>query len=153
MSIREYHGDLKKAIKAGIMFQNMAEDCLFKAEDPFLFDCIDALTVNAAFACEVFIKAICIYEQEKFYKGHDLQDNYSMLSKTTQERIKKEFESKMENTSFDEALSINRKAFEDWRYSFQDNKDITVDIYALITMMRCLRNYIETIRPAGMPTY
>ena len=148
MSDRIRHGNLKKAIKEGHMFQEIAEKCLKQARDPFLFDCINVLTVNAAFACEVYLKAICIVERGEFYIGHFLRDQFDMISNTAQESIKADFKMNMENTSFEEALRLNSDAFDEWRYSFEENpgkKGAIVDIYGLITLMRCLGRYVDEL--------
>lgn len=61
-------GDYKKAFREARMFSKLAEECRRNSKDGFLFDCIYPLTVNASFACEVFLKGICLVETGVFIR-------------------------------------------------------------------------------------
>ena len=81
-----------------------------------------------------------------FFKGHFLSDQFSQLSPAAQKAIKADFESKLSYTSFEKALRLNNDAFDEWRYVFEDGSNrngAVVDIYGLITLMRCLRHYVD----------
>lgn len=56
--IEKKTGDSKKAFQEARMLSKLAEECSRNSKDGFFFDCIYSLTVNASFACEVFLKGI-----------------------------------------------------------------------------------------------
>jgi len=144
MCNKEKTGDYKKAFQEARMFSKLAEECSRNSKDGLFFDCIYSLTVNVSFACEVFLKGICLVENGCFYLGHYLMDQFKRISIEAQQAIKTDFCEEMKETDFNKALTLNNNAFEDWRYPFEEkdnDKDVIVDIYALLTLMRCLERY------------
>ena len=85
--------------------------------------------VQSAFACEVFLKAICLFhdiELKPLYKnkqGHDLKALYYVLPQEIREQIKMEVshgdKEKWFNRFGVEHLVDISNAFQEWRYSYE----------------------------------
>ena len=142
-------GDFKKAVKEANMFRNAANLCREDSKDGgFFFDCIHPLTINAALASEIYLKAISIAENEgRFCATHKLQDLFDCLSYDAKNVIKRDFESCM-STPLDKVLQLDNAAFLEWRYTFEINdnkKSAVLDIYGLLTLVDCLKRYVNSL--------
>ncbi|MDD6400033.1 MAG: hypothetical protein PUG10_00305 [Lachnospiraceae bacterium] len=89
-----------------------------------------AITANLSFACEIYMKQIIGFNEEKYTKGHYLRDLYRKISPQEREFIEGEFDEKVKsflrkNSDWMEPFSINNclddynKAFEEWRYVYE----------------------------------
>ncbi len=87
-------GTAKDYYSAGCQFLEVARRCFSDKEGNIIKDCtliqLTAPTVvNGAFACELFIKAMLIWEKTSFKKVHYLDDLFLKLSDETQKGISK----------------------------------------------------------------
>lgn len=91
-----------------------------------------AYTTNLAFACELYLKQLLLLTGEK-RTGHELKSLYQYLNDDAKAQIKREYEkkceeyhtkvdSKVELRGLDSCLEAYNKAFEDWRYWYEEKK-------------------------------
>lgn len=146
MKIDKSRGDFIQCYDAAVMFQKAAELCMDDANDEFFFGCIYSFSVNAAFACELYLKAIMIFgsDDNEFSTGHHLKDLFEDLRQEEQEIIKLKF-SKTMNCEFDKMLETNTDVFEKWRYAFE-GKEAKVEPYGLLDFMHVLREYVDELK-------
>lgn len=147
MKQNERTGDYKRAFKEAEMFCKLTDLCMENSKDGFYFDCIYPLIVNSALSCELYMKGICLKRNGYFTAGHYLKEQFCHLPNDAQEAIKRKHREVMNDFSFEEALELNSKAFEDWRYTFEesDKKGACTDLFALITMMHALQEYVDAL--------
>ncbi len=87
------------------------------------------LSVNAAFACELFLKALLTLEGIEYKKLHLLSELFSNLPESTKITIKKEFANSGSKESVDGLIMTYSNAFVEWRYPFDDenaSKELTM---------------------------
>ena len=95
-----------------------------------LLPCSPAYTVNQAFACELFLKALCKINEVSYSKNHKLKHLLSMLPESVVCEIEKEYEMLCKKTreshnynlelrKMDECLESYDNAFVDWRYYYE----------------------------------
>lgn len=103
--------------------------------------------VNSAFACEVFIKSLLVFNGESFEKlnDHELKNLWSKYkNKDTEKTLLVErgmlqwFDSDNEKM-FDELLDVCSNAFQYWRYIYEKNEG-SVHILFLRGLALSLRN-------------
>ena len=89
-----------------------------------------AITANLSFACEIYMKQIIGFNEEKYTQGHYLSDLYKKISPEERKVIEDKFNDKIKcfferNSDWCEPISINdclnkyNKAFEEWRYVYE----------------------------------
>ena len=80
-------------------------------------------TINSAFACEVFMKAILKHQDVKSPKSHKLRDLYEALPMELKECIKNEvsggYRDMWTNIWGQDYLDNISNAFVEWRYSYE----------------------------------
>lgn len=78
------------------------------------------MMVNIAFACELFLKAIYIWDNacEESVRVHELKDLFELLDEPLQKRIIEETEIK----NWDKFIKDSSTAFKDWRYVYEKDK-------------------------------
>lgn len=140
-------GDYRMCIQEAKMFQTAANLCRRNAKLPRFRDGVYSVVVNAALACELYLKGIMIYysEDKTFCTGHDLKELFVSLPANVQIEIKKIFQN-IEGLDFEESISMNRMAFQEWRYAFEKDVDIIVNPMALICFMYCLEEYVDSLK-------
>lgn len=104
-------------------------ECADMALDKFKHDTADIgfyvspVTINSAFACEVFLKAILMYQDKKIPRSHKLRDLYNALPKELKELIKREVSSgypdMWTNLWGQDYLNSISDAFVKWRYNYE----------------------------------
>ena len=150
-----YKGDYHLAVREADVFYDAACMCETKhlmsdGTSGHLY----AFVVNLSFACEVYMKAIMIYSSEKneFSGGHELNKLFEMLPQTVKDVVKAEFEQvprvvkKGEIRNLDTFLKTHKKAFETFRYAFQERekgKNLVVYSTDLGTFANSLKKYCE----------
>lgn len=101
--------------------------------------------VNAAFACELLLKAVVIMEQkreERFYE-HKLSALFNMMKPETQVIIK----SKANIVEWDGFMQKSSNAFVEWRYLHEEDKVMFISSSDLHRLYSALKEYYEATYP------
>ena len=100
-------------------------ECADMALDKFKHDTADIgfyvspVTINSAFACEVFLKAILKHQDIKSTKSHKLRDLYEALPLELKEWIKNEVSGGYPDMWTNLYLDNISNAFVKWRYNYE----------------------------------
>jgi len=142
------HGNLETCIIAADQFFNIANALV---DDTYcaIPDAIRPFFVNAAFACELYLKAIMIFESEndEFSKGHDLKDLFERISDDAKLRIRTNYDGlymKTHKVAFDKLLGDTYSPFVTWRYTFESPAE--GNSHELWILMKSLREYVSMFR-------
>ena len=107
-----------------------------------------SFAVNISLACELFLKAIKIYETKgrSYKRNHNLHKLYNDISKQAKEEINQEFYESDENNLYNlrEFLKREGNSFLKWRYAFENGCEISVSIFTLFS--RVLEKYVDKLR-------
>lgn len=101
--------------------------------------------VNAAFACELLLKAVVIMEkkrEERFHE-HKLSELFNMMKPETQVTIK----SKANIFDWDGFMQESSNAFVEWRYLHEEDKVMLISISSLQQLSSSLKEYYESTYP------
>ena len=111
----------------------------------FLLGQMYPFAVNIAFSCELYLKAIMIFDSEKdeFETGHSLKDLYAKLNANDKKGIEAIYNVKSFK-KLNELLDESDKTFEQWRYAFEAGVTICVD--GMIAFAESLKEYIESTK-------
>ena len=105
-------------------------------------------TINSAFACEVFMKAILRFQGIKEPRTHKLRVLYDLLSDELKSQIKQSvsggYRDMWSNTWGKEYLDEVSEAFVDWRYSYEH--DWTKDGCTMYIDIGFLNRFRDTLR-------
>lgn len=101
--------------------------------------------VNAAFACELLLKAIVIMEQkrEERFRGHKLSELFEMMKPETQVVIKR----KANIFDWDGFMKESSNAFVEWRYLHEEDKVMFISSSELHRFYSSLKEYYEETYP------
>lgn len=94
-------------------------------EEPVLYSknihYFDVATVNAAFACEIYLKFLLIHDSTnpEFSHKHDILALFNSLSNTIKKEITEHISSKYSEQDFLVALTIISDDFVNFRYSYE----------------------------------
>lgn len=139
-------GDLKICIDEANMFYVIAKE-QYDNDIEKLINRMYPIVVNVSFACELYFKAIMMYRsknKDEFNRGHELEKLFFALDYDDREYIKEKFKEKFENKCFCQFIKDNNKAFENWRYAFQNAVDTNItELFGLVSI---LKEYVESIR-------
>lgn len=110
--------------------------------------------MNVAFACELFLKAICLYTNQKgALKGHYLRDLYKDLKTSQKIELEKIFRSHclFESVTLESTLKKHSRVFEEWRYIYENEKVTNPSAYEvyiddLLAAAISLKEYVDTIK-------
>ena len=102
-------------------------------------------TVNAAFACELYTKAILIYisADGTIARGHKLDELFSALPKDAQSQIETRFNKKLKHDLHSLLAEIST-AFVEWRYAFE--RGVKINVTGIIAFATALQEYVDTLR-------
>ena len=99
-------------------------------------------TVNAAFACEVYLKALLKYNDIPVKKEHRLKELYELLPEKPREWIKltviNHYGQWSDCFGLDYLANISN-AFIDWRYSYESDHQMSIYLGFLMTFRYALR--------------
>ena len=97
--------------------------------------------VNAAFSCELFLKALLIWKQQsaKPIKIHPLEELFSLLDQVDQAEIKKA----SDIFNWSSFMQESSKAFEKWRYVHENDAFLMISIGDLIRFSKALKECYE----------
>ena len=120
----------------GVDFANAVE-ALEKSDQHFFAPPV----VNAAFSCELLLKAIIIAEtqREECIKKHRLNELFTMMLPNTQDTIK----TKANIYDWDSFMREANNAFVEWRYMHEEYKDLLISIFDLQRFIYALKLYYE----------
>ena len=101
--------------------------------------------VNAAFSCELLLKAVIIAEQkrEERFREHKLSELFAMMNAETQATIK-------HNARIDDwdcFMNESSNAFVEWRYLHEEDKVMMISISELLRLFSALKQHYEKIYP------
>lgn len=101
--------------------------------------------INAAFACELLLKAVVIMEQkrEERFHEHKLSELFNMMKPETQVTIK----SKANIFDWDGFMQKSSNAFVEWRYSHEEDKVMFISSSDLHRLYSALKEYHEATYP------
>ena len=138
-------GDFSVCRDAANQFFNISEWCSEKDVVEFLYDGLYPYAVNIAFSCELYLKAIQIWESSKdeFKKGHKLKELFDSLNLNTKNQLKSSFDSKY-HKSIEDFLSENSDVFVDWRYALE--KEVSIDYSGFDVLAGILYDYVNNLK-------
>jgi len=113
--------DLVEMFTTANSFFNSAIYCS-KAENSFYKGFDTPVIVNLAFACEIYIKMLLIFENNKTMRSHDLFELFQKLSDDKQKNINNrmlQLGYKQNNGMEMNELYCLAKSFEQWRYRYE----------------------------------
>lgn len=146
-------GDLDICLDEARAFYEVGKGCV-NAEcglpiSPRIYPAI----VNLAFSCELHFKALMIWRNtdRSFKMGHNLVDLFNLLSAADQNGIKGLYVSTISDRSFEDSIEEFDKAFDNWRYAFQDSEEDNVcTIHDLVRFAGAVHDHVKKIiRPEG----
>ena len=127
---------------------NEADSFLFVAKkieddfDTFLCGGMYPFTVNAAFACELYIKAILIHTSADgtIPKLHKLDELFNLLPEDAKTQIEALFNKQYKHNLLSLVSEISN-AFIEWRYAFENG--VKVNITGLLAFANSLQEYVD----------
>lgn len=145
---KSLHGNLATCIIAADQFFNVA-NALVDDTHCAMIDAIRPFFVNAALSCELYLKAIMIFESDndEFITGHDLKKLYEKISDNAKSMIRTNYDNlylKPHKVSFDNLLGDEFVPFVSWRYTFESPAE--GNSHALLTLLKSLREYVSELR-------
>ena len=101
--------------------------------------------VNAAFSCELLLKAVIIAEQkrEERFREHKLSELFSMMNTETQATIK----CNAKIYDWDRFMEESSNAFVEWRYLHEEDKVMMISISDLLRLFSSLKQHYEITYP------
>lgn len=138
-------GNLERCIREAEQFIEVAQYCREENKvSPFRL--IFPLFMNAAFSCELYLKAIAMIESNSatFTDGHKLNDLFSNISTTAQQKIRENYNKKGIYITLDEMLLKYSNNFIEWRYSFESGSE--GNRIGIIGLAESLKEYVDVIK-------
>lgn len=146
-------GDLDICLDEARAFYEVGKGCVDAEPGLPISSHIYPAIVNLAFSCELHFKALMIWRNadRSFKTGHELVDLFNHLSTVDQNGIKGLYVSTIPDRSFEDSIEELDKAFNNWRYAFQDSEEDNVcTIYDLVRFARAVCDYAkEAVRVEG----
>lgn len=100
-------------------FSDSADLCLNTENDSL---CITPIVVNAAFACEIFLKLLLHIKYIRYRRTHDLKILFELLPEDLKDKVKyccvKRYGQWLDCFNFEYLKNISN-AFSDWRYNYE----------------------------------
>ena len=102
-------------------------------------------TVNVAFSCELYMKAIMIYNSTDgtIARGHKLDELFNNLPDDAKTKIETSFNKKLK-CDLSSFLSEISTAFVEWRYAFEGG--VNINVTGILAFATALEEYVDTIR-------
>jgi len=101
--------------------------------------------VNAAFSCELLLKAVIIAEkkrEEAIYE-HELSKLFDMMDSKTRNAVR----IKSQISDWDVFLKESSNAFAEWRYLHEKDKVMHISVWKLLRFHSALKDHYETTYP------
>lgn len=132
---------------------NEADSFLWAAQkiedsDEFLCGGMYPFTVNAAFACELYMKAILIHNSADgtIARGHKLDELFNALPKDAQNQIETLFNKKLKHDLHSLLVEIST-AFVEWRYAFEGG--VRINVTGILAFATALHEYVDTLKDSN----
>ena len=145
-SIEKY--DYKQLFRHACSFSDCA-DFAMKEFDPRIVDVewyTTPATVNSAFACEVYLKALLLYYEIPSKKQHELKELYDMLPDKTKEwimlTVTNNYGKWKDSSGFDLLDGISN-AFVEWRYNYEYVPQKTCSLQNNTSFLTVFRNTLR----------
>ena len=131
-------GDFKICLEEANEFITVAKWC----NDSTRISSIYSSVVNVVFSCELYIKAIMIYnsQQDEFQEGHDIKILFNSLQNSDKLAIEKLYNKKC-SKKLDILLTEINEAFIKWRYAFEDA--MSINITECLFFAQSLEEYVN----------
>lgn len=103
--------------------------------------CSTPKIVNLAFACEIFLKALLVFNNIEYKHAHNLEKLHNLLPAEYQQQIEQGIVARYGKTTDAFGIPYVRRisdTFNDWRYSFERTR-LSIDISVLRTFCETLR--------------
>ena len=103
--------------------------------------CSTPKMVNTAFACEIFLKALLVFNNIEYKHAHNLEKLHNLLPAEYQQHIEQGIVARYGKTTDAFGIPYVRRisdTFNDWRYSFERTR-LSIDISVLRTFCETLR--------------
>lgn len=147
----------------GCAFSNCADICQAEQEkniDKSIF-CTSPAIVNAAFACEVFLKLLLYLNKKDFKKQHGLKSLFDDLPINVKEYIKGyviEKQGRWCDAFGIELLEKEDKAFNSWRYNYESDLSKSRTMYADIGFLFAFKDALKSesrilLKPREFPNW
>lgn len=97
--------------------------------------------VNTAFACEIFLKALLVFNNIEYKRAHNLEELYNLLPAEYQQQIEQGIVARYGRTTDVFGLSYLSniaESFNEWRYSFEHHH-LSIEIGYLYMFCEALR--------------
>lgn len=139
------NGDFNVCKDAANQFFYVASWCYERDATDYLMNTFYPYSVNVAFACELYFKAIMIYRspENEFSKGHDLRGLFDQLPVSDSTQISQAFTQQNRSKSLEAFLDKNRNTFIDWRYATE--KPVCADVSTFYSLASILKDYVTNI--------
>ena len=137
-------------------------DTAAKRGNPFIFPL--TMAVNSALALELYLKCLRTIEAGNFLKGHEFDEQYFDLEKSTKNEIQRRHDEIETNSQFfadirargfktdlASLLKMGRKTFVHFRYAFENNPSAQDTIWALDDFMLIVRDIVLERHPEWTP--
>ena len=141
---KRYIGKLDTCIRQAKQFLNVAKYCSEQnINSPCAF--IFPLFVNASLSCELFLKAIMIFEStdSSFCSGHDLNQLFEEISADAQNGISSYYQNRKVYISLQDLLGKYGDNFVEWRYCFEHGSE--GNSLGIIAFSESLEAYVDEI--------
>ena len=101
--------------------------------------------VNAAFSCELLLKAVIIAEEkrEKVICEHNLSKLFDMMDSETRNAVR----IKSQISDWDVFLKESSNAFAEWRYLHEKDKVMHISVWDLLRFHSALKDHYEATYP------
>lgn len=101
--------------------------------------------VNAAFSCELLLKAVIIAEKKKEEAifEHDLSKLFDMMDPETRNVVRRN----SQIFDWDVFLKESSKAFAEWRYLHENDKVMCISVWNLLRFHNALKDHYEATYP------
>lgn len=99
------------------------------------------LVVNTAFACELFLKALLMWENKKPKKVHKIRELFQKLEDETRVAIQREADVLDWNFFLDEV----NDAFQEWRYLSERDEALGINVAELIGFAKSLEKVYKKV--------
>ena len=138
-------GDFKVCKEEANQFYAIAVWCDDRDAVQFLYETMYPYAVNVAFACELYIKAIQLFESSinEFTKGHNLKELFDGIEESTRNNIKSKFEEVYSGMALEDFLAENGETFVEWRYALENG--VRVNISGFEAFSKVLHDYVNAL--------
>lgn len=141
ISEEEYRQYAKRIYNNAEEYFNLIILAAKESQGAALLTSANAVFANMAFACELYLKSMLVYEKCQLVKGHWLNELFEQLG---DQEIKNTIKRKVNRTDFDLCIKEVSKCFEVIRYAYE-YKEMVCDVKFLLIFMFSLHDVCSDI--------